>query len=106
MDEDVSVLLVKILQARGFNAITALDSEMLAKDDPEQLAFAVLQGRCILTHNRKHFEEMHSHFLKNNWSHSGIIIANRRPVYELLPRILSILNELTADEMVNNLIYI
>ncbi len=106
LDEDVSVLLAKILQARGFNAITALDSEMLAKDDPEQLAFAVSQGRCILTHNRKHFEELHSQYMESKLTHSGIIIANRRSVYELLSRILAILNELTADEMVNNLIYI
>lgn len=106
LDEDVSVLLSKILIARGFDATTAHDSEMLSRDDPEQLAFAVSQARCILTHNRKHFEELHVQYLEKGQMHYGIIIANRRPVYELLTRLLVILNKLTADEMVNNLIYI
>ena len=36
LDEDVSVLIGTLLQARGFNAHTARDEEMLGEDDPGQ----------------------------------------------------------------------
>ena len=51
-DEDVSVLIAKLLQARGFKAVTARDEEMLGQDDPDQLVQAVSLGRSIVTHNR------------------------------------------------------
>jgi len=106
LDEDVSVLLAKLLIARGYDVVTALDAGMLGKDDPEQLRYAALKERCILTHNREHFEEIHRYYIKNSLHHHGIIIATRKPVYELMRRVLAILNKLTADEMENNLIYI
>jgi hypothetical protein len=36
---------------------------MLGQDDPDQLARAASMGRCIVTHNRVHFERLHSEYL-------------------------------------------
>lgn len=106
LDEDVSVLLADLLRARGYDVTTALEAGMLCKDDPDQLIYAVSSERCILTHNREHFEELHNHYIDNSLFHYGIIIANRKPIYALMNRVLVILNKLTADEIESNLIYI
>ncbi len=39
LDEDVSVILAKVLSGRGFDVLTAKDADMLRKSDEEQLLF-------------------------------------------------------------------
>lgn len=106
LDEDVAVLLARLIGVRGFDAITARDVGMLSQDDENNLAYAVSQSRALVTHNRADFEALHEQYITEGWSHSGIIIAVRRPVYELAERLLRPLNSLTADEMRNQLLYI
>jgi len=50
LDEDVSVLIAKLLLARGFDAITTHAEGVLGQDDPSQLAHAISLERCIVTH--------------------------------------------------------
>ena len=79
LDEDVSVLIATLLQARGFKAATARDEGQLGQDDPNQLAYAVSLNRCLVTHNRVHFEQLHREYLTSDQKHFGIIVAGRRP---------------------------
>lgn len=106
LDEDVSVLVARLLEARGFDVTTARDEKMLGKDDPEQLAFAVSQGRCLITHNRLHFEELHKEYLAAGSEHFGIVISTHRSPYEITNRLVTLLDTLTADEFKNQLLYI
>ncbi|MDX1521500.1 MAG: DUF5615 family PIN-like protein [Anaerolineae bacterium] len=106
LDEDVSVLIGTLLQARGFTASTARDEEMLGKDDPDQLAHAVSLERCIVTHNRVHFEQLHNDYIASEQKHFGIIVATRRSPYEVTRRLMVLLNTLTADEFENQLFYV
>ena len=105
-DEDVSVLIAALLQARGFDCITVRDERMLTQSDPLQLAHAVVMQRCIVTHNRNHFEQLHLHYLATGQRHFGIIIAARRTHYDLAQRLAILLNTLAADEIENQLLYI
>lgn len=106
LDEDVSVLLAKLLRSRGFKVTTALEQGMLHQDDEDLLEHAVVLERCVLTHNRLHFEALHGEYVNAGRKHFGIIIANRRDVYELARRVGTLLNTLTADEIENQLLYI
>lgn len=63
LDEDVSVLVAVLLQARGFDTTTARDERMLTQPDPAQLIYAVTLERCILTHNRLDYEQLHYEYL-------------------------------------------
>ena len=51
LDEDVRPLLAEILRQRGCDAVHVLEVGRGGKSDPEQLAYAVSQGRVMLTHN-------------------------------------------------------
>jgi len=55
-DEDVSRDIVENLRQRGFDVLSAREVGQLHLDDDEQLAFAVAQGRALVTHNRHDFE--------------------------------------------------
>jgi predicted nuclease of predicted toxin-antitoxin system len=106
LDEDVSVLLAKLLRARGFEVITTRDAKMLGASDKEQLEYAIRKEKVLLTHNRLHFEKFHKEYLRENKEHYGIIIASRHNEYITLKRLLKILDSISADEMKNQLRYI
>lgn len=106
LDEDVSVLIATLLQARGFEATTARAEGMLGQDDPIQLAHAISLERSMVTHNRVHFEQLHRDYLDDNRHHFGIIVAARRSPYEVAQRLAVLLNTLTAAEFENQLFYI
>jgi hypothetical protein len=70
------------------------------------LAFATDQQVAILTHNRVDFEALAHLYARQSRSHCGIIIAVRRPPYEIGRRILRLLNRITAEELDNQVLYI
>ncbi|MGD1860222.1 MAG: DUF5615 family PIN-like protein [Leptolyngbyaceae cyanobacterium] len=106
LDEDVDILVVSLLCSRGFNATTAQQARQLGKSDVEQLDYATSQGAAILTHNRIDFENLAQGYFDTGKSHSGIIIAIRKPYTEIVRRLLIILDSTTADEMENQILYI
>jgi uncharacterized protein with PIN domain len=106
LDEDVSVLLAKLLRARGFEVITTQDAKRLGASDKEQLEYAVSKEKVLLTHNRIHFKKLHKEYLRENKEHYGIIIATRQNEYITIKRLLKILDNISADEMKNQLRYI
>ncbi len=106
LDEDVSVLVATLLRARGFDVVTARDEKMLAQEDIDHLTRAVTLERCVFTHNRVHFENLHREYIVNGKSHFGIIIGSQRGPYELARRLAVLLNVMTADEIENQLLYI
>ena len=106
LDEDVSVLVADLVRARGFFALTTREAGQLHMSDDDQLAYAVAQRKTLLTHNRADFEALAQTYFATRQTHYGIIIAVRHPPHEIVRRLLLILNQVTADEMQDQLRYI
>lgn len=106
LDEDVTVLLAELIQARGFEAITTRDAGNLHQSDEAQLTFATQQRMVVVTHNRLDFEQLAQAYFMQGRRHAGIIIAVRRSPYDMVRRLVKILNHVTADEMYNQVRYI
>ena len=106
LDEDVDVLVADRIRAYGFAASTAVEEGQLRKRDAEQLEYAGSQHKALLTHNRVDFEILARVYLEASQMHYGIILAVRRPPQEIARRLLRILNQVTADEMQNQVRYI
>jgi hypothetical protein len=106
LDEDVDVLVSKLIQVRGFAATTTQEVGRLGGSDKEQLAYAVSQHKTLLTHNRIDFEILARQYFASGQTHHGIIIAVRRTPQELVRRLLIILNHDTVDEIRDQLRYI
>jgi hypothetical protein len=106
LDEDVSVLVAELLRVRGFSVQTTQEAGRKSADDEGQLAHAVSQRRAFLTHNRDDFARLEQEYFADGRKHFGIIIAVRRPPHEIVRRLLIILNQTTADEIENQIIYI
>ncbi len=106
LDEDVDILVADLVQARGFDVLTVRDAGLLAIADEEQLEYSAKIGRAIVTHNRCDYEELAKLYFEQGKTHSGIIIAVRRSPYEIARRLLTILNQIAADEIHNQIRYI
>jgi predicted nuclease of predicted toxin-antitoxin system len=106
LDEDVNVLVANLLNARGFDTLTVRDAGKLQLSDEEQLAYAVNQQRALVTHNRGDFEALIQTYFETGQKHHGVILAVRRSPQEIVQRLLAILNQVTADEMENQVRYI
>ncbi len=106
LDEDVSVLIAELLRVRGFMAQTTQEAGRKNTSDEDQLAYAVSQQRAVLTHNRDDFAALAQRYFADGRKHYGIIIAVRRPPQEIATRLMTILNQTTADEMEDQIIYI
>lgn len=76
-DEDVHQELVEHLRALGHDVVTAREvgRANLGIPDPEVLAFAVAQGRTLLTRNRSDFHRLH----RLHPDHEGIITFTDDP---------------------------
>ncbi len=57
------------------------------------MAYAVSQGRTLVTHNRTDFEELIQAYFDSEQMHYGVIYAVRRPPQEIAQRLLEILNK-------------
>lgn len=106
LDEDVSVLVAKLVVARGFEALTTQEAGRVGSRDESQLEFAASSQRAILTHNRVHFEILAVRWAAEGRHHAGVLIAARHPPRELLVRLLGIVNRRTADEVDDQVIYL
>ena len=105
LDEDVDVFIADLVRARGFKAITTQEAGQIGKGDEEQLAYSVSLQNTFFTHNRDDFEKLAEEYFEAGKEHHGIIIAVRRQPYEIVRRLLAVLNNVTADEMKNQLRY-
>ena len=105
-DEDVSVGIVENLRTRGFDVLSARDANALGRSDDEQMLYAVSQRRAVVTHNRVDFEKQHKKFLENGMNHYGVIVAKRRKDADVVDKLLTLLDAVTAEEMKNQLRYI
>lgn len=99
-------MVADLLRARGFSVVTTLEEGQLGNTDLVQLSYAVSNQKVLLTHNRADFEALSRDYYDSGRTHFGIIIAVRRTPYEIVRRLLPILNNVTADEMENALRYI
>jgi len=106
LDENISVVVAEILRSRGFGAITAQEAGNKGLSDASQLEFASGQGMSILTHDRVDFEDLARDYFVSGKTHHGIIIAHRRKPNLLAERLSMVLNRITTDEIVDQMIYI
>jgi predicted nuclease of predicted toxin-antitoxin system len=107
LDEDVDVRLASALRGKGFDAITTRDAEKLTASDSEQLAFATLNKKTIITSNVSDYAKLHSEYQKLKKMHGGIIVTVQQiPVGEILRRLTNLTAKLSADDMINRLEYL
>ncbi len=77
---------------------------MAHKTDEEQQEWAALHGRALYSYNRGDYYRLHTTWIKEGRSHTGIILARQDlSIGEQMRRLLRLINRLTPEEMQNRI---
>lgn len=106
LDEHADALVAELLTNRGFTVTPTASAHNLGKTDPEQMAYAAEHRLALVTHNRRHFEDLIREYFETGKDHWGVVIAVRRSPYELARRLLALLNSTLAESMKNQVRYL
>ncbi len=108
-DEDVHAPLAATLLRRGYDAVSCLEAGRSNQriPDAEQLAYAVLHGRAILTFNATDFIQLDHDWKAAGRSHAGIIVAPRiDDLGELLRRVVRHLDIVSPELQRDTLLWL
>jgi len=105
-DEDVYAAVAPALRKAGLDAVSTPEAGRLGESDESQLAWAVGDGRVLLTFNVAHFAALHATWMRQGRHHSGIVVSSQRPIGDLLRRLLHLAGTLNADALQNRLEYL
>lgn len=89
LDEDVDPLLAQVLRDREVDCLSTREADRRGLSDADQLAFAISEGRAILTFNVKDFVRLAREYHDSGRHHPGIIVSNHLVFRELLRRVLT-----------------
>jgi predicted nuclease of predicted toxin-antitoxin system len=103
LDQHLSHALAAGLRSRGIDVLTAADAGRCGQPDPDQLAFALAEGRVTVS-----FDPDYLALHAAGVAHAGIAwcAATKHPVGRLLNALVLIHAVLTADEMMNHVEYL
>lgn len=106
LDEDVHKRVASALRLRNFDAVSAHELGRWGLTDEEQLAYAASQGRALFTYNAGDYLQIHLDWLRRGRTHCGIIVSDQLAVGETVRRLLNLLNQVSADEMHNQVLWL
>ena len=106
LDEDVQKRVAPALRLRGFDATNVHELERKGLSDEAHLELAATAGRAIFTYNTSDFIKLHLDWLRLAKEHAGIIVSDQLPLSEVTRRLLNLINQVTADEMHNQLYWL
>lgn len=87
LDENVPIVLARMLTEEGIDCTTARDAGNLSLSDDDHLAFATTAQRIVVTFDCKDFQALATRWQQAGRSHAGIILTKAHPLHELHRRL-------------------
>lgn len=103
LDEDVHKRVAAALRLRQFDVISIHEYNLQGFSDEEHLRMATSQRRSIVSFNTPDYKKLHAQWLEAGQEHAGIIVSEQLLIGETIRRLVNLLNEVTRDEMTNQL---
>lgn len=75
IDEDLSTEIAEIGKREGLDVVSVQEVGRRGWSDEQHLVQAAIDGRCIVTANRDHFEKWTREFYRANRPHAGVLIV-------------------------------
>lgn len=103
IDEDVHESIAAALRRHGYDVMNVREANRRGLPDAEQLDYALVEERTLFSFNAADYIALHLECLAENRDHAGIIISKQIPIGEAVRRILNMLEQVSADEIRNQL---
>jgi len=108
LDEDtIKGALIKALKNADLDVVTVADAGKLGDSDKEQLLWATEQERAIYSFNIGDFCRLHTEFMAQQISHTGIILAPQQySIGQQLRGLLKLVANTSAKDIENQLVFL
>lgn len=104
LDEDSQrAALVRALRSRQVEVITCNEANLQGTPDEVQLDYAAANGLVLFTFNRGDFVRLHTRYMNEGRSHTGIIVSDQLETGLIFRRLLRLVHARSAEEMRNGL---
>ena len=104
LNENLSDEIAQRLRMNDIDAVSSHETGMDAREDDEQLQFAVAQGRAIVSINKKDYRRLNARYKANGWEHEGIILSRDIDHSIIYKRLLRLVSSLQAEDIRNRII--
>lgn len=109
LDEMYSAIHAEALNAAGIDTVTVIEAGLAGRSDVEVFAFAVEQGRSVLTENVGDFSQISADHLTSGNHHAGVLIAlssrfSRRP--SRVPQLVAAVHALSGQALDDLVVYL
>jgi predicted nuclease of predicted toxin-antitoxin system len=101
LNENLSWRIAKSLCEYGY--ISSHEAEMDQADDPTQFAFAVRQGRAVVTNNFRDFVALDEEYTAKGKSHYGIIFTVKYSLPLLIRHLRTVLESVSQEHIMNQI---
>ena len=106
LDEHIWAYLAKILREQGFDVIHVEEIDLTATADDKIMEYAFGEQRAIVTFNIKHFIPLSIKYFEDGKEHYGIVVSKQLSQGELKRRVTKLLENVTAEELMNAVRYL
>ena len=103
INEDVHESIAPALRRHGYDALNVREASRRGLSDAEQLAYAAAHGRTLFSFNAADYMALHLKYLTQGQEHAGIVISRQISISEAVHRLLTLLDQVSADEIRNQL---
>ena len=103
IDEDVHESIAPALRRRGYDVLSVRETDRRGLSDAEQLAYAVAEGRTLFSFDAADYMALHLEYVSQDQEHAGIVVSKQIPISETVHRLLILLDQVSADEIRNQL---
>ncbi|MGH9945614.1 MAG: DUF5615 family PIN-like protein [Pyrinomonadaceae bacterium] len=94
------------MRARGLTVVTTDDVGRKSSGDADQLRYAIENGLAIVSMDRVDFEVLAKEYFEAKRTHCGIFLVGDNSPQVIAQKLNDFLDFNTADEMMNQVVYI
>ena len=99
LDEDVHKRAAQALRLRGHDVVSTHEVSQNQLPDEAQFAYAVQQGRALVSFNIEDFARLASSAVKSGQHHPGVILSRQLPIGPFVRALAQFLESRQAEDL-------
>jgi predicted nuclease of predicted toxin-antitoxin system len=106
LDEQIWKYLATLLREQGFDVIHVNEVDLDATPDDKIMAYAAGEYRAVVTFNVKDYVPLAIQYFEDGKEHYGVVVSKELSRGELQKRVTKLLENVTAEELMNAVRYL
>ncbi|KXK15094.1 MAG: hypothetical protein UZ14_CFX002000805 [Chloroflexi bacterium OLB14] len=106
LDEHIWLYLAKLLREQGFDVTHVNEVDLVATPDNKIMEYAISKKMAVVTFNIKDYIPLAIQYVEDGKEHYGVVVSKELSRGELQKRVIKLLKNVTAEELMNSVRYL